>query len=248
MAGHSSTFEHLDLQFSASKNGTFNDPLLREAFLLTVPRDQIVDELVRPIAPEAAVRNSFVLAEGGEGLTQNLQRAKTLIARAGVTAPAVCVLFDPSNPRRLAEYELIKQSAEKAGFLVSDCSSSDWQGFLGVAGSYDAALFAWTETSTAVSSPEARLRSTSSVSNYSHFTSAEVDGLLDQLSVEDDSDDQHALLEQIDAALWAEFYGVPLFQFPSLVAASDAVEGVAPSALAGPLWNVWAWHPPAESQ
>ena len=241
----SSVFEHLDLQFSGAKNATFADPLLREAFLLTVPREQIVTELV---GPDARVRDSFVLTDGAGGFDENLARAKTLIAQAGAAPPPVCVLFDPSNPRRVAEFELIKESAEQAGFVVSDCSASDWEGFLGVRGAYDAALFAWNETTTAVTSPAARLRSNSTVSNFSHYASDTVDGLLDQLAVEDDPDEQRALLEQVDAELWADFYGLPLFQFPSLVAYRTDVENVTPSALSGPLWNVWQWQPAADRQ
>lgn len=246
--GSSGMFEHLDLQFSGAKHQTFDDPLLREAFLLTVPRDEILDELVLPLAPDAEVRQSFLTAEGEGDFTANLARARTLVTRSGVVGPPVCLLFDPSNPRRVTEFELIKESAEKAGFVVSNCSASDWEGFLGVQGIYDAALFAWNETSTAVSSPEARLHSTSSVSNFSHYASATVDRLLDELAVEDDDAAQRELLEQIEAELWADFYGLPLYQYPTLTAYSSAVENVSPSALSGLLWNVWEWQPPSDGE
>jgi peptide/nickel transport system substrate-binding protein len=244
----SGLFEHLDLQFSGAKSSTFTDPLLREAFLLTVPRAQMVRDLVKPVAPDATVRASFVLTDGTGAFEQDIAKARTLIAQAGATAPPVCVLFDPSNPRRVAEFELIKASGEKAGFAVSDCSASDWEGFLGVQGAYDAALFAWNETSTAVSSPEARLRSTSTVSNFSHYASQSVDALLDRLAVEDDPAAQRALLEKVDAQLWADSYGVPLYQFPSIVAHSRDVENVSASPLSGVLWNVWEWKPPSDRQ
>jgi peptide/nickel transport system substrate-binding protein len=243
--GRSAMFEHLDLQFSAARHSTFSDPALREAFLLTVPRDQILEELVTPVAPDAVVRQSFLSADGPGTFAENLARARTLVASSGVTAPPVCVLFDPSNPRRVREFELIKVSAEKAGFVVGDCSASDWEGFLGVQGIYDAALFAWNETSTAVSSPAARLRSTSSVSNFSHYANEGVDGLLDQLDSERDVDAQRRLIEQIDAALWSDFYGLPLYQYPTITAHGPVVENVSASPLSGLLWNLWEWQPPA---
>jgi peptide/nickel transport system substrate-binding protein len=245
--GASGMFEHLDLQFSHGKNATFDDPLLREAFLDVVPREQILTELITPLAPTATVRSSFVLAPWGESSTSapaiDVAGARRLIAKSGVSAPAVCILFDPANPRRLAEFDLIAESAERAGFVVDDCSTSDWEGFLGVPGAYDAALFAWSESTAAVSAADARLRSTSSVSNYSHYSSSTVDGLLDELSVESDAAAQKALLQRIDAELEADSYGAPLYQFPSIVAHSSRVEGVTGSPFSGVMWNVWQWRP-----
>ena len=239
LTGTSGTFEHLDLQFSAGKNPTFENPVLREAFLATVPVDEIVEQ------SGGVARDSFLFApdERVEPRSADLTTAKRLVTQSGVVAPAVCVLFDPSNPRRLAEFELVKASAGEAGFVVSDCSASDWEGFLGVPGAYDAALFAWNETTAAVSSAEARLLSTSSVSNFSNYASATVDALLAELAVEDDAAQQRALLEQIDAQLADDSYGMPLYQFGTIVAHSAGIDGVAPAPLSGLLWNVWQWQP-----
>lgn len=236
--GQSSMFEHLDLQFGGGKNPTFTDPLLREAFLATVPVGEIAE------AADAEVRTSFVFAETGEATAPDIARAKRLISQAAVTAPPVCILFDPSNPRRLDEFLLVKESAEKAGFVVGDCSQSDWEGFLGVRGAYDAALFAWNETTAAVSAPAARLQSTSTVSNFSHYASEEVDRLLAELAVTTAPAAQRDLLEQVDAALAADAYGLPLYQFPALVAHAASVQGPRNAPLgAGLLWNVWNWQP-----
>lgn len=241
---NSGMFEHLDLQFSAGKNGTFDDPLLRHAFLATVP----VAEIAALSGGEA--RASFLFAPDGSATPPrpDVQAAKQLIEQAGATAPAVCILFDPSNPRRLAEFELVQASAQEAGFVVSNCSASDWEDFLGVPLAYDAALFAWNETTTAVSAPEARLLSTSSVSNFSNYASATVDRLLAELAVEDDPNQQQSLLEQIDTQLALDGYGMPLYQFPTIVAHNSAVDGVSVSPISGLLWNVWQWHPTSASQ
>lgn len=243
LTGTSSTFEHLDLQFSAGKNRTFEDPLLRRAFLAAVPVAQIVEQ------SGGVARDSFLFAPEGrvDPRDADLAQAKRLIRQSGVVAPPVCILFDPSNPRRVAEFALVKSSAEEAGFAVSDCSTSEWEGFLGVPEAYDAALFAWNETTDAVSSAEARLLSTSNVSNFSNFESAVVDALLAELAVEDDADQQRGLLEQIDAQLAEEGYGVPLYQFGTLVAHSAAIDGIAPAPLSGLLWNLWEWQPAAKT-
>jgi len=254
VTGQDGQFEHIDLQAAGSRSGVFADQRVREAFLLTLPRERIVDELVRPLDPDAVVRDSFTLAPGRDGYDDvvadngserfadvDIDAAEDLLAEAGVTAPEVCILFDPANPRRVAQYTLIAESAGEAGFVVTDCSRGDWEEFLGVNGTYDAALFAWSETTAAVTSPAARLASGSTVSNFTRYSNDEVDRLLVELTV---SDDLPPLLTAIDGQLWQDAYGAPLFQFPSLVAHSDEVDGIRPSPLSpGLLWNVWQWQP-----
>ena len=241
VTGMSGMFEHLDLQFSAGLSATFEDPLLREAFLASVPIAEIVEQ------SGGVARESFLFTpqERVEPRGADLTAARRLLKQSGAVAPAVCILFDPSNPRRVAEFELVKASAEKAGFVVSDCSASDWEGFLGVPHAYDAALFAWNETTAAVSSAEARLLSTSTVSNFSNYASPTVDALLAELAVEDNAQKQQGLLEEIDAQLIDDSYGMPLYQFATIAAHRSGIAGIAPAPLSGLLWNVWQWQPAA---
>ncbi|MGV8970565.1 MAG: ABC transporter family substrate-binding protein [Microbacteriaceae bacterium] len=260
--GSSGTFEHVDLQFASSKSGLFDDPLIREAFLLTVPRRAIVSELIQPVNPDATTRDSFLFAPGAAGYDSaaaangsekfdrvNITKAKDLVEEAGVTAPTVCVLFDPRNPRRVSEFTMIQESAALAGFTVTDCSRPDWVDFLGVAGAYDASLFGWNETNLAVSGPAARLRSDSEISNLNYFASTSVDAVLDSLELPQTVEERSALLVNLDSELWDEYYGLPLFQYPSLTVVSDRVLGVVPTPLyPGIVWNLWEWQPAEVSE
>jgi peptide/nickel transport system substrate-binding protein len=239
-------WEHLDLQFAGGANDTFENPLLRQAFLATVPRQAIVDELVRPSDAEAVVRTTFVGPPvAGERVAQpDISLARSLIELAAVKTPEVCVLFDPANPQRVAEFTAIQTSAEEAGFDVTDCSRRDWEGFLGISGAYDAALFAWRETSAAVTAPEAWLRSDSQISNFSNYDNPAVDALLDQLRASTTDDERLDIRAQIDVILAEDHYGLPLFDHPAIVAYRSDVDGVAPGAFAGGLlWNLWDWQP-----
>ncbi|MCU1420803.1 MAG: transporter family substrate-binding protein, partial [Microbacteriaceae bacterium] len=174
------TWEQLDLQSSKSRNGTFDDERVRRAFLDVVPRQQILDRMVRPLQRGASNRDSFVFLPGSAGYAQSVATngskqfarvdvagAKALLAKAGVTAPQVCILFDPANPRRVAEFGLIQKSAALAGFVVTDCSSASWRDQLGTPGAYDASLYALKPSTLAVSSVAASFRSNSTVDNTS---------------------------------------------------------------------------------
>ena len=104
-------------------------------------------------------------------------------------------------------------------------------------------------TTAAVSAPAARLRSNSTLSNFSHYASDTVDSLLDQLAVTEDALEQRELLEKIDEELRSDFYGLALYQFPALVAHSDDIDNATPARLgAGLLWNVWQWQPAAKAE
>jgi len=260
MAG--GTWEHLDLQFANGRGDSFENPLVREAFLAVVPRQRILDELVVPLQADAELLDSLVFLAGSPGYEQSVAAngstdfgrvdvagARALLAEAGIPRPRVCILFDPSNPRRVAEYGLIKESASQAGFVVTNCSQPKWADFLGVPGAYDAALFGWNTTNLAVSAAEARLGSTSEVSNFSHYASDDVDALLDELSVTVDAATQRSLLAEVDAELWSDSYGLPLYQFPVVTAHSERVTGVENSAFEpGVVWNIWDWMPTADSE
>jgi peptide/nickel transport system substrate-binding protein len=259
--GSEAVFEHLDLQIAGSRNGTFADERVRRAFLDVVPRQAIVEQLVAPVEQDAGTLDSFVLRPGSDGYdaaiatngskehrTMHPDAARALLAQAGTPNPRVCVLYDPANPRRVAEFQLIRTSAAKAGFQVTDCSSSDWTDLLGVPGSYDAALFAWDTTRLGPTAVGAVYRTGSQLANFSGYSDPKSDALIDELHGTDDPARQDELLTRLDTRLWAAAYGLPLFAYPTVTAVDDTVTGVTRSPLrAGVFWNAWAWKPASAS-
>lgn len=259
VAGSESTFEHLDLQFSGSKSNVFGDARVRQAFLHVVPRQDILNELVAPVQADAGLLDSFVLRPGADGYSDavagngsadyrstDVDAARELLAEAGVASPEVCVLYDPADARRVQEFGLLQESAARAGFRVTDCSRTDWRELLGVAGAYDAALFAWDTTRLGPSAVAAVFRSDSAVANLTHYSNPDADALIDEIVATDDAAEQTRLLTELDGILWADAYGAPLFAHPTLTAVSDRVEGVSRSPLArGVFWNAWQWTPAA---
>jgi peptide/nickel transport system substrate-binding protein len=260
-AGSEGTFEHLDLQFSASASGVFDDIRVRQAFLLVVPRQQILDDLVVPLQQDAGLLDSFVLRPGADGYADaiadngsreysrtDVRAATDLLEQAGVVSPRVCILYDPSNPRRIAEFRLISKSAARAGFVVADCSNPDWEGLLGVPSAYDAALFAWDTTRLGPAAASAVFQSDSKLANFNHYSNPDVDRLIGEVDASDDPAEVTRLLTEIDTEVWADAYGVPLFAYPTVTAVSADVTGVTRSPLArGVFWDAWDWAPAAAS-
>ncbi len=255
--GVGGTYEHVDLQFDQSKSGHFNDPLIREAFLKTIPRQQIVDTLIVPLNPDAEVRNSQLFVPGAEGYDDSvaangmadrfgevdIEGAAALLAEAGVESPEVCILYASNNPRRVNEFALIQESANQAGFNVTDCGSEAWGGLLGTAGAYDASLFGWQSTSLGVTNASANFR-TGGINNLNFYSNPEVDALLEELDTALDPARQIEIQIELDTLLTADNYGVTIFQFPEVTAFSDRVEGVNPGPLSPTIfWNIWDWTP-----
>lgn len=257
LGGYEGTYEHLDLVFENSKSGHFSNPLIREAFLKVVPRQQIVDNLIVPLQPDAEVRNSQLFLPGADGYDQTVEEngmaaqfaevdvdgAVALLAEAGVTNPEVCILYATNNPRRVNEFALIQASAAQAGFNVTDCGSPQWGGLLGTPNLYDATFFGWQSTSLGVTNSSSTFK-TGGINNLNFYSNAEVDALLEELDVTFDPEAQIELQLQIDKLLMDDYYGVTIFQFPSTAAYSDRVANVSPSTLAPTIfWNIWEWEP-----
>jgi peptide/nickel transport system substrate-binding protein len=260
--GFSGTWERLDLQFGQSKNGFVESELVRRAFLATVPRQGILDALIKPVSPSAQVRDSHVFLPGSRGYDESvaangssryakvdIAAAKRLLARAAQqsetsAAPTVCVLFDPANPRRVSEFQLIQHSAGLAGITVTDCSSPDWRNLLGTPHSYDAALYALRDTNLAMAAVGASYWSGSELNNHSHYANPAVDALLADAMGAVTAKERRKLLEQIDTTLWKDAAGMPLYQFPTVTVTSDRVTGVVDSPFEPTaLWRPWKWEP-----
>jgi len=254
--GVEGTYEHVDLQFDQSKSGNFNDPRIREAFMKVIPRQEILDKLIKPIVgEEATLRQSQLFVPGADGYDQaaenngsqeynevDIPGATALLAEAGVANPEVCMLYDTNNTRRVNEFQLIQQSATQAGFNVTDCGSAEWGGLLGTPGAYDASLFGWQSTSLGVTDSLPTFE-TGGINNLNFYSNEEVDRIVQELQGEFDEERQIELQTELDRLLWEDFYGVTIFQFPGVTAHSDTLQGVDPSVLAPSIfWNVWEWQ------
>jgi len=262
--GTEGTYEHVDM---VQDNGGPFDPatyggdaekakLVRQAFLLTIPRQEIVDQLIKPLNPNAEVRNSFILlpddpnyadmvANNGSDFyaKTDTAKAKELLKQAGVDKVDVRMLYGKSNVRRANQFVLIQQSAAEAGFNVIDGGNDDWGNMLSTAtDKYDAALFGWQSTSTAVTESDANFR-TGGLNNYYGYSNAKVDSLFDQLQTETDPAKQIQIQIDVEKELWADAFGTTIFQFPTVNAWSSKISGVAPISISPTIFSeFWNWE------
>jgi peptide/nickel transport system substrate-binding protein len=241
-------YDHLDLNYS----GVFADQDVRTAFMLTVPRKDIVDKIVKKLDPAATPLDSqlFVPAQAAyadsvknngsaDYSDVNIDKAKSLLA--GKT-PEVRIMYNKDNPNRVDAFSLIRESAAKAGFKIVDggLGKAEWSKALGD-GSYDATIFGWINAGVGVSGVP-QIFKTGAGNNFNGFTSPDADKLMDELLITTDKAKQDDIQKKIDALIWKSSYGVPLFQSIGVDAYSDKVTGVQymPN-LTGVWWNMWDW-------
>ncbi|THJ66066.1 ABC transporter family substrate-binding protein [Arthrobacter echini] len=246
--GNQLSYDHIDLNF----DGVFEDENVREAFMKTVPRQQLVDTIIKKINPDAEPLDSQLFLTDQEAYEEaastngsdaydevDIEGARELLDGA---TPEVRIMYNRDNPNRLNAYTLIAESAAEAGFNVVDggLGASDWGAALGN-GTYDATIFGWINSGVGVSGVP-QIFKTGNGSNFNGFSSPEADELMDELIVTTDPAEQDALQVQIDQLIWDSKYGLPLFQVPGVDAYSDNVSGVEymPNQM-GIWWNFWDW-------
>ena len=248
--GDQLAYDHVDLNFGA---GTFKDKNVREAFLKTIPRQQIVDQIVKPVKEDAQVLNSemFVSSQGEPyEKAVEVNKAKELYGDVdidgakellGGKTPTVRILYNNANPQRVDSFQLIKESAEKAGFKVQDLGDPNWSEKL-ADGDYDASLFGWISPGVGTEALS-QIFKTGGGGNYNEYSNADVDKLVDEARVNLDESSRNDQIAEVDKHTFEDAYGLPLFQSVGYVATSDKIAGVdqyQPNQ-DGVFWNVSEW-------
>jgi peptide/nickel transport system substrate-binding protein len=226
------TWEHLDFNFKSK----FKSKELRRAFAKCVPRQQIVDNLIKPQNPQAQILQSrFLLPfqpgydqvknQGGQAYdTVDIAGAKKILQNAGKLGTTVKIAYQTPDPRRKAEVDLIRNFCNRAGFKVQDGGSSTFFGGGLDRGEFDVALFAWTGTPLVTLSYATYM--TNGSQNRGNYSSPAVDQMLKQLYSELNPASRLDLQGRLDAALWSDLATLPLFVFPALLATTPDVGGV----------------------
>ncbi|WP_431277853.1 ABC transporter family substrate-binding protein [Leifsonia poae] len=245
LTGDQVSYDHLDLNFGST---VFQDPKVREAFLKTIPRQQILDSIVTPVNPKAEVLNSQIWLPSQDdyaaSVKQNgsdkyskvdIEGAKALL---GGATPSVRILYNTNNPNRVDEFQAIQASAAKAGIKVEDAGSPDWSTLL-PGGNYDASLFGWISPG-AGTTMIPQLFATGGGGNNNRYNAMNDVAIETQSTL--DPDKLIKLEQQIDKATFSDGYGLPLFQLPGIFGVNARVDGVKYMGnQTGPFWNFWEW-------
>jgi peptide/nickel transport system substrate-binding protein len=271
--GEQAVYEHWDLHYDSvegeppysgifSVKGGAKAKALRQAFLLALPRNEIMEKLIAPIngvttplcttwvAPGTAAYDKICAVNGSAFYTRGTQetRNKSALALVQKFYPdalkkpiTVNVLVPGGNARRAAQFALAKANMAKVGFnLVGDVQSG-WGGLLGN-GKYDAFFFAWVSSSVLQKQSCSVLETTGGSNYVMGYSNKVVDQVCNELDVA--AKDSILLQKYIkaDRALFADAVTLPVFVHPGVNAINKNLKGVKPAPLSPQLtWNFWEW-------
>ncbi|WP_334121675.1 ABC transporter family substrate-binding protein [Glutamicibacter sp.] len=251
--GDTLTWEHLDFNFA--EGNEMNNLELRKAFAMCVPRQEIVDNLVKPLNPEATVMNSrevFPFQDNYQEVVDasydgrydqvDIDGAKKILEDQDAVGTEIRIGYSAPNERRTNEVAAIKSSCDKAGFKVKDAGDAKFfaPGGTQERGDYEVALFAWAGSGQITSGQN--IYSTGKPQNYGKYSNEAVDEAWTKLATSLDPAVHAEQTKVIEKLLWDDLYGIPLFAHPGLSASGSDIQNVRHTATqSGIVWNAEQW-------
>ena len=268
-------YEHFDTRLGKNANDPnqpeYNGPFaakfgekaraLRQAFLMCVPRQEIVDKLIKPFDPESVVLGSTFTLPGSDiydnvvrangskfytGTQEELnKRARALIKKYApevtVAKPLKIKIQVPgNNERRANQFALAKANMAKCGFdLVGDVQAA-WSPRIGFT-EYDAVFFAYVQTSNAQAGSAANFKLGGS-NNRMGVNIPALTTLMNSLST---PMSRTVLAQKFIAAeriIHDQGITVGVFQHPQVTAVNKDLSGIKPAVYSPTMvWNWWEW-------
>ncbi|MEN9731709.1 MAG: hypothetical protein RL488_1019 [Actinomycetota bacterium] len=221
---------------------------LRKAFMAIVPKARIVQDASSSTQIKAT--DSFIYpsnsdyyagsvsANGSENyLLQDVEQATEIVASSGVSTPIdVRVAYDSSNPRSVAEFKAISARAASAGFNLLDVSSSSPSRTL-LSGEFDVYIGPRELVGVPGAEPASLVGD-----GITRYRDSRVSALLVQYAKASKELNQAAILQKIDARLFATGYGMPLYQVPNLIIYRSTLNKLQVSPFGdSATWGYWTW-------
>lgn len=240
---------------------------LRRAFLLTIPRQEIVDKLIDPVSPGAVTLDSItpyyptspfykqMTAQSGirpylATEASRLAEARKLLAKHGYSPAkplSLKVMWGlPSNERRTGQIALIKAAAAKVGIDVESFPNATWSVDLNKPIA-DFQMHAYIQTSSYYTGGRTlwgfdESTNTFRPGNRGKWKNMNVEAALSEHFK--DLTPQQAFRANLsfEKEWFKDAVGLPLFQFPGVVAYTRNLKGVSPAPFSPTvIWNFWDW-------
>lgn len=255
-AGGGLTFEHLDMNLDFP---LFQDVAVRQAFAQCIDRNDLVDKLIRGVAPEAAPLGSllFLPEEPGyedlfsDTMPADPNQAKQTLEAAGWALGQDSIyakggqrlsfrISHTGIDRRSQTVQLIQSHCREAGINIVNDADPTFLDERVSAGDYDVALFAW--VGTPFKSSKISLYTTTGGQNWSAWSNPTVDEQMPLVATESDEDQRDEYLKTADQALAEAYLSLPLFQLPNMWAYNETVDATSYNGANGVTWNAWEWE------
>ena len=270
-------YSHLDLRVDSPNGGTDNytGPFagnsrkakdLRHAFLLALPRQQMVETLIKPVMTSATTMdtqfaftgsseyNALVKSNGNAEYSAGTQATRTAAALALVkkyystasdsVSPVTIHLAHANSQTRRNITALIIAEEKKAGFNVVEYNAADFFGDnvqKNVA--YDVNMYGFGLNSISQGNGCETYR-TDGANNVWGWSDSAVDSNCASLQGDYLTNAQVAAKRLVvDKVVHDGYWGLPLYQNPTITASEKSLKNIKPAPIgANTVWNYWEWH------
>jgi peptide/nickel transport system substrate-binding protein len=270
--GPLATYEQMSMRVGSGTGGTYTGPFAgesakaiatRKAFLLALPREDMVNKIVTPVQSNAVVLNSrFVMPDSTAAYAAQVSGNGSSIYTAGSqadrTAKAIRIMKQyygndflkkpitvhtlfRNNARRTAEFQLYQAAEAAVGFNMTGPGIPDWSKHTSD-DAYDVNFYAW-GAGLPVQVGDCPQVQTTGGNNHYGWSNATIDKVCKDLGASALSDAaRNAKWIQVERAMYAEAYTIGLFQWPGVTAVNSDLKNVKPSSITPNLvWNYWEW-------
>jgi peptide/nickel transport system substrate-binding protein len=254
------TYEHLDLNMAKP---IFKDAAVRKAIFQCVPRQDLIDKLVKDVDPKAKPLGSFMFMPNEVGYEDHysdvgnadVAAAKKTLEDAGWKQGSDGIYAKDGQrlsfkighkvvPRRADTVRLIQAKCKEAGIDVQDDQSADFNDKRLPASEFDAALFAWVGNPVKSSLyGNYATKSAGGSANYNNYSNPAMDKEFDQANQELDFNKRTQMLNDVDKKMHDDYHSLPLFQLPDFAATTSGFGPVSYVGFAGGvMWNAETWQ------
>lgn len=269
-------YSHLDLRVdsAAGETDSYVGPFagngarakdLRRAFLLAVPRQQMVDTLIKPVKADATTLdtqfsfqgtseyNTIVGGSGVSQFTEGTQAERTAKALEIVkkyfptasadVAPVKVKFAHAKTTLRNALAALVKAEVKKAGFDVEDVPYADLFGQKGnKSAANDLTMYGFGLNSVSQANSTGIYKSDGG-NNVWGWNDSALDTILKSLEG-DILTPKEVTAKRLaaDKIVIGNYWGLPLYANPTITAYNTALKGIDPAPIGSPItWNFFKW-------
>jgi peptide/nickel transport system substrate-binding protein len=225
--------------FNGAKGSILADPALRRAIAEGIDRQSIAAVSQHGLNSNPAALNNHIYVEGQQGyednsgvVAYNPEKAKRDLDALGWKLNG---RFRERDGRPLVVRDLFYDAQTSRQFgvkleLMAKAGSGFFTNYINV-GAFDIAQFGWMGDAFPLSALT-QIYASNGESNFGKIGSADIDAKIEQTLEELDPAKARVLANEVDKAIWAEGFSLPLVQSPGNVAVNSALANFGAAGLA----------------
>lgn len=225
-----------------------------------MPRDQIVENLIHPVNPDAEVLNARevlnfepayedIVSESYDGRYDeaDVDAAASIVEENGAEGTEILIGHN-GQERRHDTVELIQASCADAGLEIVDGGDVDIDI---AAGEWDVALFGWSGSGQIASGLNIygwdRENDEPRPQNWTNYNNDVVSDAFETIATSADEDEIQEQVITLEQEMWDDLHGIPLYVHPGITGWDSSIHNVRPTPAQTQLvWNSEQWQRAAE--